>query len=65
MIYNQTKSDQIIGKARLVIEGVSNEILTQEERKYLQEFNGVVFIAYQKAEEILNNKEIGGKENER
>ena len=65
MGYNQTKSNRIIEKARAVIEGVSSEVLSSEERMYLEEFYGVVFVAYRKAEELLNNREIGGKENER
>ncbi len=65
MIFNQTKSNQVIEKARRVIEGVTTDFLNSEEKSYLREFNGVVYIAYQKAEELLNNREIGGKENER
>ncbi len=65
VIFNQTKSNQVIEKARRVIEGVTTDFLNSEEKSYLREFNGVVYIAYQKAEELLNNREIGGKENER
>ena len=65
MIFNQTKSNQVIEKARRVIEGVTTDFLNSEEKSYLREFNGVDYIAYQKAEELLNNREIGGKENER
>ncbi len=65
MVFSQTKSNQVIEKARRVIEGVTTDFLNSEEKSYLKEFNGVVYIAYQKAEELLNNREIGGKENER
>ena len=65
VIFNQTKSNQVIEKARRVIEGVTTDFLNSEEKSYLREFNGVLYIAYQKAEELLNNREIGGKENER
>ena len=65
MIFNQTKSNQVIEKARRVIEGVTTDFLNSEEKSYLREFNGVVYIAYQKAEELLNNREIGEKENEK
>lgn len=59
------KRNRIIGKARQMIETGTSEPLTMQEEQELQEFGGVVFIAYQKAVDCINNNQKGGKKDER
>lgn len=56
--------NQLMEKARKIIEGQSRELLTQLEEEKLKDDGGVIFLAYKKAIEFLNNKELGGKNDE-
>lgn len=57
--------DTVLNKVRQFLETGKGERLNKEEEEILKEMAGVCFSAYKKAIEILDNRELGGIENER
>ncbi len=57
--------DRVLNKVRQFFETGKGERLNEAEEEILKEIAGVYFSAYKKAIEILDNKKLGGIENER
>lgn len=57
--------DRVLNKVRQFFETGKGERLNEKEEEILKEIAGVYFSAYKKAIEILDNKKLGGNENER
>lgn len=56
--------NRILDKTRRVMEMQNGERLTQNEEEILKEIAGVLFTAYKKTIEYLDEKELGGMEDE-
>lgn len=57
--------DRVLNKVRSVLETGKGERLNKEDEEILKEIAGVYFSSYKKTIEILDNRELGGIEDER